>query len=216
MTTSGTGFLAIWSDVSAATETDYVHWLTREHAAERLSVPGFLGVRFFRAQAEGLHRYFILYRLADAAVMASPDYLARLNAPTPWSQRIMPILGNFVRGGGRFAHEEGHGSGSAVLPVTCTLDDLQRLRDLAPRILACDRVVAVRLLEVDAGGTRIHTREKSIRQDDKSFAALAVFEALDDPGLDAVESIVAPVLGSAPRLRYRQVYSLTNPAAPRG
>ena len=29
----GAGFLAIWSDVKAEQETDYLHWLTREHAA---------------------------------------------------------------------------------------------------------------------------------------------------------------------------------------
>jgi len=41
------GFLAIWSDVEPAGETDYLHWLTREHVQERLSVPGFRAVRIF-------------------------------------------------------------------------------------------------------------------------------------------------------------------------
>ena len=43
------GFLAIWSDVPPEQETDYLHWLTREHAIERLAVEGFLGVRVYRA-----------------------------------------------------------------------------------------------------------------------------------------------------------------------
>ncbi len=34
-----TGFLGIWSDVAAQDETDYLHWLTREHTEERLGVP---------------------------------------------------------------------------------------------------------------------------------------------------------------------------------
>ena len=38
----GEGFLAIWSDISQENETDYLHWFSREHAIERLSVPGFL------------------------------------------------------------------------------------------------------------------------------------------------------------------------------
>ena len=36
--TAGAGFLAIWSDVEAQEETNYLHWLTREHTAERVSV----------------------------------------------------------------------------------------------------------------------------------------------------------------------------------
>ena len=38
----GAGFLAIWSDVRLEGETDYLHWLTREHTSERLGVDGFL------------------------------------------------------------------------------------------------------------------------------------------------------------------------------
>ncbi len=43
------GLLVIWSDVAASDETDYLHWLTREHTSERVSTEGFLGVRVFRA-----------------------------------------------------------------------------------------------------------------------------------------------------------------------
>jgi hypothetical protein len=35
------GFLAISSDVPAEQETDYLHGMTREHAQERLAIPGF-------------------------------------------------------------------------------------------------------------------------------------------------------------------------------
>ncbi|RPI34160.1 MAG: hypothetical protein EHM67_14730, partial [Hyphomicrobiaceae bacterium] len=93
----GTGFLAIWSDVRIEQETDYLHWLTREHTSERLSVDGFLRVRVYRSLEADLRRYFIHYELQSPDVVGSAAYLARLNAPTPWSQRIMPILGNFVR-----------------------------------------------------------------------------------------------------------------------
>ena len=97
----GAGFLAIWSDVELEEETDYLHWLTREHTSERLGVDGFLRVRVYRSLEAGVRRYFIHYELRSPDVLGSEAYLARLNAPTPWSQRIMPILGNFVRGGGR-------------------------------------------------------------------------------------------------------------------
>ena len=48
MTTGPRGMLAIWSDVAPEAATDYLHWLTREHAEERGSTPGF-GVRRQRA-----------------------------------------------------------------------------------------------------------------------------------------------------------------------
>src|SRR5687767_1087406 len=73
-----TGFLGIWSDVAPQDETDYLHWLTREHTEERLGVPGFLNVRVFRARSAEHRRYFILYGLESPDVMASAPYLARL------------------------------------------------------------------------------------------------------------------------------------------
>ena len=108
------GFLAIWSDIAPEHETDYLHWLTREHTAERVSIPGFQGVRVFRAASDGFRRYFILYELESAIVVGSPAYLARLNAPTAWSTRIMPQLGGFRRGGGSLGRRCGAGAGGVI------------------------------------------------------------------------------------------------------
>ena len=60
------GFLAIWSDVTRERETDYLHWLTREHTSERLGVDGFLSVSVYRARRPDVCRYFIHYELAVA------------------------------------------------------------------------------------------------------------------------------------------------------
>ena len=113
----GAGYLAIWSDLAPQDHTDWAHWITREHAAERVGVDGFLACRIFRALGVGVNRYFILYELEDERVVGGPDYLARLNAPTPWSQRVMPRLGNFARGGGRIAASAGTGQGGIVAPL---------------------------------------------------------------------------------------------------
>ena len=99
----GAGFLAIWSDVERANLTDYRHWLTREHTTERVTTKGVLASRVFRADRTEPDRFFILYELEAPEVLDGPAYMARLNAPTPWSQRIMPQLGNFIRGGGVMA-----------------------------------------------------------------------------------------------------------------
>jgi hypothetical protein len=173
------GFLAIWSDVPSQQETDYLHWLTREHAFERLAVDGFLGVRVFRALRRNVCRYFIHYRLAAPAVLSSAAYLERLNAPTPWSQRIMPILGNFARMGGRVVAETGQGRGCTLAPIK--LDRLPEggLDNKLASIVASDRIVAARLLETDLDRTSIPTREKGMRTEDRIFPGLLLVEGLD-------------------------------------
>ena len=82
----GSGFLAIWSDLSPEDETDWAHWIMREHSIERVSVEGFLACRVFRALGSTVNRYFLLYEMETPSAVGGPEYLARLNAPTPWSQ----------------------------------------------------------------------------------------------------------------------------------
>ncbi|MGQ0675764.1 MAG: hypothetical protein ACT4N4_06725 [Rhodospirillales bacterium] len=178
----GEGFLAIWSDVDAPQETDYLHWLTREHTTERLSVDGFIAVRVFRAISDTICRFLIVYELEDTGALSGPAYLARLNSPTPWSQRIMPILRNFVRGGGRRAISKGIGRGGFV----AALPSPQGLTDKAgvvEGLASQDRIAAAHLLETDREKTLIQTQEKKLRPKDKSFDSLLLVEGLDQKAL---------------------------------
>ena len=207
--TSGSGFLAIWSDIDVREETDYLHWLTREHTAERVSVPGFLGVRVFRARLPEQCRYFILYRLADPSVVGSEPYMARLNAPSAWSRRIMPSLRNFVRGGGRVVAEAGGGKGAMAVPIICELPEVAAAREVLGPLAALDRVVSARLFEVVRRETEIATSEKSMRANDRSFPALLLVEALGDAALDvALEALGNTIRVTAPLVRYDQVFAL--------
>jgi len=181
----GAGFLAIWSDVGLEDETDYLHWLTREHTSERLGIDGFRRVRVYRSLETGVRRYFIHYELRSPDVLGSEAYLARLNAPTPSSQRIMPILGNFVRGGGRMLARAGTGEGACLAALR--LDDLLPIAGpaLVANIVTEDRIVAAELLETDQEQSSIQTREKSMREHDTSFAGLLLVEGLDEPSVAA-------------------------------
>jgi hypothetical protein len=174
----GNGFLAIWSDIATSQETDYLHWLTREHTAERLGVDGFLAVRVFRSVDDNINRFLILYELASPEALAGPSYLARLNAPTPWSQRIVPILQNFVRGGGRRVASAGTGRGGwiAALPSPGAGPDGA---GILAALVGQDRIAAAHLLQTDTAKTAIRTNEKSLRGDDRSFDALLIVEGLD-------------------------------------
>jgi hypothetical protein len=181
----GAGYLAIWSDLSPTDETDWAHWITREHAAERVGIRGFLACRIFRALGTSATRYFILYELDDESVVGGADYLARLNAPTPWSQRIMPRLGNFARGGGRIEASAGLGQGGIVAPLRLDAAPAWNAANVTAELACLDRIVGARVLLTDVAKTSIRTSEKGMRSNDGSFAALLLIEGLDEGAVRA-------------------------------
>jgi len=202
----GAGFLAIWSDVEPKHLTDYRHWLTREHTTERVTTSGFLSSRVFRMLDPGINRFFILYELESPEVLDGPAYLARLNAPTPWSQRIMPILGNFIRGGGVMAARAGRGEGSTVAALR--IENLPKdPARLAADIAALDGIAAVQIGVTDLTRTSVPTREKGLRKDEGVFAGLLIVEALDEVSLRAalhrISDIASDVVGAT---REAEVY----------
>jgi hypothetical protein len=189
----GSGFLAIWSDIDPAAETDYLHWMTREHAKERVGLPGFLAMRLLRALHTDAQRYMMLYELETPDVVGGADYLARLNNPTPWTQRIMPQLRNFIRGGGLIVATSGSGQGGFVAAMP--LNDLATVdgSSLVASLIKVDRISAVRVLATDLTRTSIKTREKGMRTDDRSFEGLLVIEGLDEPAIrTALGTLAAP------------------------
>jgi hypothetical protein len=208
----GAGFLAIWSDVERATLTDYRHWLTREHTTERVTTKGFVACRVFRAVRADIERFFILYELETPEVLDGPAYLARLNAPTPWSQRIMPQLGNFVRGGGVVTARAGRGEGSTI--VALRIEHLPGApKRLADDIAALDGIAAVQIGATDLARTSVPTVEKGMRQQEGVFAGLVLIEALDEKSLRSALRMAAEtapdVLGDAgdPEI-YQSIFAL--------
>lgn len=195
---SDPGFLIVWSDVETARDTDYLHWFTREHAIERLGTPGFRAVRLFRAALPEGSRYLIVYELESPAVLTSPDYLARLNSPTPWTQRTFKQLKNFMRAGGRLAGQAGTGQGGTVTALTFP----DRMPEDGDRLLAelvkGERIAAARLYQTDSERTQVKTREKEVRGgDDRSFAGMLLIEGIDEA---AVTAAVKRLDGLAPQI----------------
>jgi hypothetical protein len=149
-----------------------------------VGIAGFLATQVFRALGTDIRRFFILYELEGPEVVSGPDYLARLDSPTPWSQRIMPILGNFVRGGGRHVISSGTGQGGVIAAVQ--LHDVPPDgAGLAERLASLDRIAAVRLFETDQAKTSIKTRERSMRAHDGTFTGLLLIEGLDQTAVRA-------------------------------
>ena len=178
----GSGFLAIWSDIEQKALTDYRHWLTREHTTERVTTKGFLASRVFRADRSDVDRFFILYELETPEVLDGPAYLARLNAPTPWSQRIMPQLGNFILGGGIIVARGGRGEGSTIAALR--IEHLpEQPKRLADAVVSLDGIAAVQIGATDLARTTVPTVEKGMRRQEGLFAGLFIVEALDDISL---------------------------------
>jgi hypothetical protein len=209
----GAGYLAIWSDLSPQDETDWTHWMTREHAAERVGVEGFLACRIFRALGTAANRYFILYELEQPEIVGSPQYLARLNAPTPWSQSIMPRLQNFVRGGGRVVASNGIGQAGVLAVLHLDGRPEWDAAALTAELARFDRIAAARVLLTDQAQTSIQTREKGLRKNDESFAGLLLIEGLDEAAvrnalwhLRATQKFSADLIDALPL--YRLFFSL--------
>ncbi len=92
----GKAALAMWWDIAPDIRAEFEDWHTHEHFPERMRVPGFLrGSRW--AAADGGEGFFILYEMEAYETLSSEGYLARLNAPSPWSTKMMPHHRNMVR-----------------------------------------------------------------------------------------------------------------------
>ena len=172
--------LAIRSDIAPEVVPEYLEWMTREHAIERVGIDGFLSARIFRSKHAEFERFLILYELADASVVDSPAYLERLNNPTPWSSRMMPHLGNFIRGGGEIVGNWGTGCGAALTSFLIRSgEDVVAIESLEA-LSKQPGVVAIRLLQTDQDRIEVTTNERALRAGDRSFEKLLMIETLDE------------------------------------
>jgi hypothetical protein len=200
MWNAGRGFMAIWSDVGPADFDFYHRWLLKEHFPERVSVPGFISARVFRRQAGPDFQFFIIYETEAPEVLASPAYVARLNNPTPMTQKVMPKLKNFVRGAGRVVQSNGVCGGGAAKVVRLEeahplLSEGDGRNALFKRIEEIDGVLAVRLFEVDTAATTIQTEEKKIRTSkEEIYSQLLLIEAVDLEAFKVVSEVVKAAL----------------------
>lgn len=92
----GQGAIAMWWDIAPDRRAEFEDWHTHEHFPERMGIPGFRrGSRW--SAVDGGEGFFVMYELASYETLMSPAYLARLNAPTPWSTQMMPHHRHMVR-----------------------------------------------------------------------------------------------------------------------
>ena len=165
----GHGFLAIWNDVVASDEAEWLRWHTREHMPERVGVPGFLGGRRYIDPSSAFHRYFTLYLGEALTTFNSPPYLERLNNPTPWTQKTGPYFRNFVRGACRAVATSGAGVGGAIATLRLLPEaDGKAVSEAAAKALveklaSLDGMIGAHVGLADAAVTSVPTRERAAR-----------------------------------------------------
>lgn len=111
----GSAALAMWWQIAPELRDEFEHWHSHEHFPERLALPGFR--RASRWIDDDSGHVFVLYELDGPDVLSSPAYLARLNAPTPWSMRLMPHHRGMIRGQCRVVASRGSAIARHALTV---------------------------------------------------------------------------------------------------
>jgi hypothetical protein len=222
MSLLGKAAVAMWWSVRPEQRAEFGDWHSHEHFPERMSIPGFRrGSRWTgTTDAEG---FFVLYELAEYAVLTSKGYLDRLNAPTPWSAKMMPHHLGMVRSQCRVV--ESFGGGIAVSLATIRLSpqagreaDLQaHLVNTLGTLAQKPGLTGAHLLRTDTPRTSVPTTEQQIRGKDGAADWIVLLSGYD---ADVVETVIASpfspqslgALGaqSNPTIgRYRLAFSMT-------
>jgi hypothetical protein len=164
---AGGGAVAIWHDITPEGREAFYAWHGVQHMPERVGIPGFLRGRRYVALDADLE-YFNLYETASHAVVTGPDYLARLNAPTPWTQATVKHFRNVARSLCTVAATEGTGQGGLVATYRWSAPPGEAalraaLREAVPRIAGSAGVAGAHLLLADAQASGVDTAERRVR-----------------------------------------------------
>jgi hypothetical protein len=199
MSLLGKAALAMWWNVRPEQRSEFGDWHSHEHFPERMSTPGFRrGSRWTSTlDAEG---FFVLYELEQYETLTSKGYLDRLNAPTPWSMKMMPHHLNMVRSQCRVAASFG-GSIATSLATIRLSPDAGREVDLKTMLVEKLRepphkpgLTGAHLLLTDTPKSSSPTTEQKIRGADAAADWIVLVSGYDP---DVVKKVVADQLSSS-------------------
>ena len=160
MSLRGDAVIAIWQDLVPEAKEDFREWHNRQHVPERLSIPGFLRARRLVA-LQGGPEFYTLYELDQIDTATSNGYLNRLNAPTEWTQRIMPKFRNMARSACSVVFSAGLGDGGFMMTVR--VSGVPGLLDTLPLLMRDPGIVSVHWCAADNSASGIETKEKAFR-----------------------------------------------------
>jgi hypothetical protein len=204
----GTGAVIIWNDMADEGRDQFYRWHDHEHIPERLSIPGFLRGRRYGKRGHA-PEYLTLYEADELGVLASPAYLARLNAPTPLTQDTIRHFRNTSRAVCRVAYSVGSSNGGHILTLRIEVADDKAAAfrafaiDAFDRVLALNGIVACHLYQADQSASRVNTAESAKRAFDVpswvvlveatlAASAEAARALIEGPELAALAATVRP------------------------
>lgn len=198
MSLAGLGIVAIWHDLLPEAKDDFHEWHDREHMPERVGIPGFRRGRRYVA-INGAPEYFNLYEADSAELLAGQDYLNRLNAPTPWTQRVVPSFRNVARSICRVTFTQGVGSGGVMLTLRFAVDPARRdalvdslRRSVLPPLVYRKGIAGIHVGLADEAASNVETAERKARADATLVPSWVVLvEGISVPD---VEGAAAPLV----------------------
>jgi len=188
MSLAGKGAVAIWHDIAPEGRAEFYQWHGMEHMPERTGIPGFLRGRRYVAVDGNRPEYFNVYETESSSTLTGPDYLARLNNPTPWTVATVKHFRDVARSLCEVAASFGEGQGGLVATLRYAIDDTRapahrrRMADeVLPRFAQLPGVAGCHLLVADEAASAIETAEKKLRADKNLIPRwIVIIESWDD------------------------------------
>ena len=162
-----TGLMAFWADIDDDYVLKYQRWHNCEHVPERVSIPGFIEGRRYRA-LDDQPRFLMFYDTQTASILASDAYFAALNRPTLWTKEALTHFRNPTRDiFSRLAIAGTRGTFTAPY-ITSLRFDLpegiidQYINEWVPEVAKQKNVDRVRLYEADSAVANAATSERKV------------------------------------------------------
>ena len=187
MRSCGHAILCATLDMQDADIENFVEWHTREHLPERLEIQGFLrGRRFAREAASP--RYLILYDVQNLAILTQPDYVERLNHPTPWTRATLPTFQNGHRSAYQVISRNGRAEGACVMMLRVTPPEPERAKREIERWVMDDGVshpgiVSIAFAIPDKASSTLDTEESRQSRNRPADEWVILVEAISETRL---------------------------------
>jgi hypothetical protein len=196
MSLLGKAAVAMWWNIRPEQRAEFGDWHSHEHFPERMSILGFRrGSRWTSTtDTEG---FFVLYELEQYEVLTSKGYLDRLNAPTPWSTRMMLHHLGMVRSQCRIVASFGGGVATSLATIRLSPEAgreaaLQtQLSETLGALAQKPGLTGAHLLRTETPRTSSPTTEQQIRGKDGAADWIVLLSGYET---DAVERVIADQL----------------------
>ncbi|HKE39713.1 MAG TPA: hypothetical protein VKG21_07740 [Casimicrobiaceae bacterium] len=171
MSLAGKGAVAIWHDIAPEGRDEFYKWHGLEHMPERAGIPGFLRGRRYVA-IDGEPEYFNLYETDSLFAVTGPDYLARLNNPTPWTVATVRHFRGVARSLCHVAASFGEGQGGLMATFRYGVADAlaeshrrKMAQQVLPALVETPGIAGSHLLIADEAASAVETAEKKVRSE---------------------------------------------------